>query len=45
MTESAQQALESQVQPREEEAEAWQTPNYAVVDTALEVTAYSLSNR
>lgn len=23
----------------------WQTPEYAVVDTALEVTAYSLSNR
>ncbi|WP_030348185.1 pyrroloquinoline quinone precursor peptide PqqA [Streptomyces sp. NRRL S-1022] len=24
---------------------AWQTPGYAIVDTALEVTAYSLSIR
>ncbi|MFI7498587.1 pyrroloquinoline quinone precursor peptide PqqA [Streptomyces sp. NPDC049687] len=24
---------------------AWQTPGYTVVDTALEVTAYSLSAR
>ncbi|CAM5562091.1 pyrroloquinoline quinone precursor peptide PqqA [Streptomyces aurantiogriseus] len=24
---------------------AWQTPGYTVVDTALEVTAYSLSTR
>jgi coenzyme PQQ precursor peptide PqqA len=24
---------------------AWQTPEYTVVDTALEVTAYSLSAR
>ncbi|MCE0445553.1 pyrroloquinoline quinone precursor peptide PqqA [Streptomyces tricolor] len=24
---------------------AWQTPGYAIVDTALEVTAYSLSVR
>ena len=45
MTESAQQAVESQAQPREEEAGAWQTPGYVVIDTALEVTAYSLSNR
>lgn len=26
-------------------AEAWQTPGYAVVETALEVTAYSLATR
>jgi len=45
MIESAQQAVESQAQSREEEAETWQTPGYVVVDTALEVTAYSLSNR
>ncbi|MFF4021129.1 pyrroloquinoline quinone precursor peptide PqqA [Streptomyces sp. NPDC001843] len=45
MTESAQQAVESQAQPREEEAGTWQTPGYVVVDTALEVTAYSLSSR
>lgn len=45
MTESAQQTVESQAQPREEEAGAWQTPGFVVVDTALEVTAYSLSNR
>ncbi|WSQ14588.1 pyrroloquinoline quinone precursor peptide PqqA [Streptomyces sp. NBC_01231] len=24
---------------------AWQTPGYTVVDCAMEVTAYSLSNR
>ncbi|MEU9210759.1 pyrroloquinoline quinone precursor peptide PqqA [Streptomyces sp. NPDC048415] len=24
---------------------AWQTPEYTVVDTALEVTAYSLNSR
>ncbi len=27
------------------EAPAWQTPDYAVVETALEVTAYALNNR
>ncbi|MDH6626499.1 coenzyme PQQ precursor peptide PqqA [Streptomyces sp. LBL] len=45
MTESAQQAVEPQAQRSEEEASAWQTPGYAVVETALEVTAYSLNNR
>ncbi|MGW0533143.1 pyrroloquinoline quinone precursor peptide PqqA [Streptomyces sp. NPDC003032] len=28
-----------------EEASGWQTPTYAVVDTALEVTAYRLADR
>ncbi|MGX1669819.1 pyrroloquinoline quinone precursor peptide PqqA [Streptomyces sp. NPDC055400] len=26
-------------------AEAWQTPGYVVVETALEVTAYALATR
>ncbi|MGW3568159.1 pyrroloquinoline quinone precursor peptide PqqA [Streptomyces sp. NPDC000941] len=33
-----------QTRPRIEET-AWQTPDYVVVDTALEVTAYSLTTR
>ncbi|MES4904024.1 MULTISPECIES: pyrroloquinoline quinone precursor peptide PqqA [unclassified Streptomyces] len=33
-----------QARPRVEET-AWQTPDYVVVDTALEVTAYSLTTR
>jgi coenzyme PQQ precursor peptide PqqA len=48
MTESVQQAVEQHAQhaqPESEEAGAWQTPDYTVVDTALEVTAYSLSSR
>lgn len=50
MTESVQQAVERQVQPVDsgvaaEGATGWQTPDYTVVETALEVTAYSLSNR
>jgi len=35
---------EEQVRPQLDET-AWQTPDYVVVDTALEVTAYSLNAR
>jgi coenzyme PQQ precursor peptide PqqA len=35
---------EEQARPRVEET-AWQTPDYVVVETALEVTAYSLNAR
>ncbi|MEW2395322.1 pyrroloquinoline quinone precursor peptide PqqA [Streptomyces sp. NPDC046862] len=45
MTESVQQAVEHQAQAGDEESPVWQTPDYVVVDTALEVTAYALSNR
>ncbi|TPQ22883.1 pyrroloquinoline quinone precursor peptide PqqA [Streptomyces sporangiiformans] len=45
MTESVQQAVEFQAQPGSEETSGWQTPDYVVVETALEVTAYSLNNR
>ncbi|MEW2120571.1 pyrroloquinoline quinone precursor peptide PqqA [Streptomyces sp. NPDC005474] len=48
MTESVQQAVEAQVppaQPGNEESPTWRTPDYVVVETALEVTAYYLSNR
>ncbi|MFF3379610.1 pyrroloquinoline quinone precursor peptide PqqA [Streptomyces sp. NPDC002680] len=38
MTESVQQQVD-------EEAQSWQTPDYVVVETALEVTAYFLSDR
>ncbi|MEI5524990.1 pyrroloquinoline quinone precursor peptide PqqA [Streptomyces brasiliscabiei] len=37
MTESVQQV--------DEEALVWQTPDFVVVETALEVTAYFLSDR
>ncbi|MPY56244.1 pyrroloquinoline quinone precursor peptide PqqA [Streptomyces spongiae] len=45
MTESVQQAVESHTQAGNEESPVWQTPDYVVVETALEVTAYALSNR
>ena len=48
MTQSVQQAVEPQIapaQPGDEESPGWQTPDYVVVETALEVTAYYLSNR
>ncbi|QNJ39065.1 pyrroloquinoline quinone precursor peptide PqqA [Streptomyces buecherae] len=48
MTESVQQAVEQQSRPVDPAAEGpggWQTPDYTVVETALEVTAYSLSKR
>ncbi|MGW0710858.1 pyrroloquinoline quinone precursor peptide PqqA [Streptomyces sp. NPDC002643] len=45
MTESVQQAVEVQTPPVHEEAPSWQTPDFVVVETALEVTAYVLSNR
>ncbi|MGW2562346.1 pyrroloquinoline quinone precursor peptide PqqA [Streptomyces sp. NPDC001514] len=32
-------------QETSEETAAWQTPEYVVVDTALEVTAYALTDR
>ncbi|MFI7400402.1 pyrroloquinoline quinone precursor peptide PqqA [Streptomyces sp. NPDC049541] len=34
-----------QIASRETDGAGWQTPAYEVVDTALEVTAYSLSSR
>ncbi|MFE6872440.1 pyrroloquinoline quinone precursor peptide PqqA [Kitasatospora sp. NPDC057692] len=34
-----------QVPPRPVEESDWQTPEFVVVETALEVTAYSLSTR
>ncbi|MFJ9538984.1 pyrroloquinoline quinone precursor peptide PqqA [Streptomyces sp. NPDC101225] len=34
-----------QTPAREPDGATWQTPSYEVVDTALEVTAYSLSSR
>ncbi|MFD9099232.1 pyrroloquinoline quinone precursor peptide PqqA [Streptomyces collinus] len=43
MTEAVEQAGQSRAE--ETEQTAWQTPGYSVVDTALEVTAYSLSVR
>lgn len=45
MTESVQQAVESHTEDGNEESPVWQTPDYVVVETALEVTAYALSNR
>lgn len=45
MTESVQQAVEAQDRAGNDESPVWQTPDYVVVDTALEVTAYALSNR
>ncbi|WP_210586046.1 pyrroloquinoline quinone precursor peptide PqqA [Streptomyces sp. GESEQ-35] len=33
------------VSPQESDGATWQAPAYQVVDTALEVTAYSLSSR
>ncbi|MBB5939783.1 pyrroloquinoline quinone precursor peptide PqqA [Streptomyces zagrosensis] len=54
MTESVQQAVERQSRPVDpavsaapasEGSAGWHTPDYTVVETALEVTAYSLSNR
>ena len=45
MAESVQHAVEQHSQPEDEESGTWQTPDYAVVETALEVTAYSLSSR
>jgi coenzyme PQQ precursor peptide PqqA len=34
-----------QIPSKEADGATWQTPGYEVVDTALEVTAYSLSSR
>ncbi|WP_369171695.1 pyrroloquinoline quinone precursor peptide PqqA [Streptomyces sp. R28] len=34
-----------QTSSKETDQATWQAPAYEVVDTALEVTAYSLSNR
>ncbi|MFF4506848.1 pyrroloquinoline quinone precursor peptide PqqA [Streptomyces sp. NPDC001401] len=34
-----------QIPSKETEKATWQAPAYEVVDTALEVTAYSLSSR
>jgi hypothetical protein len=46
MTEAVEQVEQGARTTIEESAStAWQMPGYAVVDTALEVTAYSLSVR
>jgi coenzyme PQQ precursor peptide PqqA len=47
MTESVTQAVEQArpAQPGAEETTTWQTPDYAVVETGLEVTAYFLNDR
>ncbi|MFT2017531.1 pyrroloquinoline quinone precursor peptide PqqA [Streptomyces sp. 796.1] len=51
MSESVQQAVEQQARSVDpavsagEGATGWQTPDYTVVETGLEVTAYSLNNR
>ncbi|MFE6776284.1 pyrroloquinoline quinone precursor peptide PqqA [Streptomyces sp. NPDC057702] len=53
MTESIQQAVERQTRPVDpalaaspaEGSAGWQTPDFTVVETALEVTAYALSKR
>ncbi|MCX4879192.1 pyrroloquinoline quinone precursor peptide PqqA [Streptomyces sp. NBC_00847] len=34
-----------QISSKETDRATWQTPDYEIVDTALEVTAYSLSSR
>jgi len=34
-----------QIASQETDSATWRTPGYEVVDTALEVTAYSLSSR
>ncbi|MFG2290740.1 pyrroloquinoline quinone precursor peptide PqqA [Streptomyces sp. NPDC048595] len=31
--------------PRHQPADVWRKPDYAVIETALEVTAYSLTDR
>ncbi|UGY94897.1 pyrroloquinoline quinone precursor peptide PqqA [Streptomyces gobiensis] len=48
MTDSVQQAVEQAAQQPvagTEESATWQTPDYTVVETGLEVTAYLLSDR
>ncbi|MFJ8085457.1 pyrroloquinoline quinone precursor peptide PqqA [Streptomyces sp. NPDC096205] len=46
MNEAVEQAEQpSRATSEETDRTAWQSPGYAVVDTALEVTAYSLSVR
>ncbi|MGW2463565.1 pyrroloquinoline quinone precursor peptide PqqA [Streptomyces sp. NPDC004457] len=45
MTEAVEQAEQPARTTEETDRTAWQTPGYVVVDTALEVTAYSLSVR
>ncbi|WP_302899539.1 pyrroloquinoline quinone precursor peptide PqqA [Streptomyces sp. CL12-4] len=34
-----------QAQPSEQSLGGWQTPDFTVIDTALEVTAYSLRKK
>ncbi|GKQ35300.1 pyrroloquinoline quinone precursor peptide PqqA [Streptomyces sp. A012304] len=46
MTETTEQAQHPAATTAEQtDGAVWQTPGYTVVDTALEVTAYSLSTR
>lgn len=46
MTHTIEQTEHQAATPAEQTDQAgWQTPGYTVVDTALEVTAYSLATR
>ncbi|MGK5629363.1 pyrroloquinoline quinone precursor peptide PqqA [Streptomyces sp. URMC 123] len=47
MSETLSQAVEQAAPPKAAGGEetTWQTPDYVVVETALEVTAYSLTTR
>ncbi|MFD7458373.1 MULTISPECIES: pyrroloquinoline quinone precursor peptide PqqA [unclassified Streptomyces] len=45
MNESTQQTHPAEQHPAQETRTAWQTPEFTEVDTALEVTAYSLNSR
>ncbi|WKX68856.1 pyrroloquinoline quinone precursor peptide PqqA [Streptomyces sp. XD-27] len=46
MNDSRQQAEQTAPCPEETAWQtAWQTPDYVIVDTALEVTAYALTTR
>ncbi|WP_069886207.1 pyrroloquinoline quinone precursor peptide PqqA [Streptomyces luteocolor] len=39
------QTIHEPVRRPDADATGWQTPEYAIVDTALEVTAYRLADR
>ncbi|MFF8970329.1 pyrroloquinoline quinone precursor peptide PqqA [Streptomyces sp. NPDC014995] len=46
MTETTEQTeRQAATTPEQSDRTPWQTPGYTVVDTALEVTAYSLATR
>jgi coenzyme PQQ precursor peptide PqqA len=45
MNETKEQRNQAERQTSEETPTTWQTPGFTVIDTALEVTAYSLNSR